>query len=124
MFHCKTCGGKVCLMCNHTLHNDRPDHILRTYYILKTCIRYPALLVMRRRANFSSLDHSCGPTRNRTWFEVELPYALDLQLPGWQEWLKATERRLRDEYHEEVRGQSAIRSSLWTYEHMIDRCDG
>jgi len=37
VFSCEICEGKVCLMCNHTLHNDHPDHALKTYYILKTC---------------------------------------------------------------------------------------
>lgn len=33
VFHCATCDGKVCLMCNHTLHGKQPNHVLETFYL-------------------------------------------------------------------------------------------
>jgi hypothetical protein len=36
LFECETCGNQTCLMCNHTLHSDQPDHVFKSRYIFRT----------------------------------------------------------------------------------------
>jgi hypothetical protein len=109
-------------MCNHTLHNDQPDHILKITYMFKAGTTYRASFG-DKEADSTSTDHSCGPAEFRSCYEVAIPVALDLQLLGWRNWLKSTLKRFRDEYHEERREPAALRDPLWSYEDRIDVCN-
>jgi hypothetical protein len=110
-------------MCNHTLHNDQPHHVLKTYYMVETGNIFPPLFAWIQ-VDFILLAHTCSPNLSRYFHEVEVPFAFDLHLPGWQKWLRESKDRFRDTYHEEMRKEAVARNPLWSYELMFDRCDG
>jgi hypothetical protein len=113
-----SCAIILCTMINLITFSKPP-----TYSRL---VRLIPILLMGRSANCRFLAHTCGPTSTRLYYEVNLPYAVNLQLLDWQKWLAGIKDKLRKQYHEEIREQAAARvqQSLWTYELAIDGCDG
>jgi hypothetical protein len=115
----------ICLMCNHALHKDQPNHVLTTHYRFETgTASLISMIFLSVRANYILLVHTCRPLSRRAFDEVELPYAIDLQLPGWQKWLKESKTKLRNALHEEMREKAAVRNPLWSYELTVDDCNG
>jgi hypothetical protein len=123
MFSCEACDSITCLMCNHTLYNGQPHHSLKTYYMFETGNTLSTLSPWIQ-VDFILLAHTCSPNLIRSFYEVELPYAFDLQLHGWQKWLRESKDKLRDTCHEEKRKEAVARNPLRLYELMFDRCDG
>ncbi|KAG9523032.1 hypothetical protein KCV07_g2748, partial [Aureobasidium melanogenum] len=81
VFHCAICSGRVCLMCNHILHNKQPDHVLEIFYFGRS----------------APWDVPYGKR-----FMVKLPYAINLKSSGWHKWLKQLGKQHRDEYYETI----------------------
>jgi hypothetical protein len=111
-----SCVTTPCTMINH-ITSSKHTTCSKLVVIIST-------LLADIQADPILLAHTCSPNPSRSFHEVILPYAFDLQLPGWQKWLKETKDKLRDAYHEEMRREAVARNPLWSYELMLDRCDG
>ncbi|KAH0288049.1 hypothetical protein KCU62_g5459, partial [Aureobasidium sp. EXF-3399] len=48
LFACQTCGVQTCLMCKHTLHNNKPNHVLNCRYIFMAGIVHLDLMQVKQ----------------------------------------------------------------------------